>query len=101
MSESSGHLNAYLRIPLVGEFCFEWGGVTRGRYPVDALVNDGGFEVWAGRAHVIVDPAKNWRAATVAILIAANLLPLSLDKFTRSEMEPQSVPVGLLETYPT
>jgi hypothetical protein len=60
----------------VGEFCFEWGGVTKGRYFLDGLINEGGFECWAGRAHVIVDPAKSCKAIALGLaLMIATFLP--------------------------
>jgi hypothetical protein len=66
----------YFNVPLVGEFVFEWGSLTRargGRY-VDGSRHRGGFEVWLGRLHVVVDrpktsPAPLLVAATAAYLI--------------------------------
>ncbi len=91
MNENSGHLNTYVYIPLVGEFCFEWGGITRGRWFVDALSNEGGFEIWFGKAHVIADPSKSLKSALFGLaLLVANLLPSVLD--VTSVYETSAVP---------
>lgn len=40
----------------VVDFYFEWDGVTRGRRHFDGMVLPTGVELWAGRAHLIIEP---------------------------------------------
>lgn len=40
----------------VVDFHFEWDGVTRGRRHFDGMMIPTGVELWAGRAHLIVEP---------------------------------------------
>lgn len=95
MTSKDSFFAIYRSIPLFGEVCFEWDGGSKGRRFFDALINVGGFELWAGRAHLIVDPHPRFlhrvAAMTAAIVMLAGLAYACNEMRMRDDPEPATI----------
>ena len=64
-------------VPYLGSADFEWGGASRGRFPVDAALNPDGVELWAGKMHIYLDQSHDRmpRLAVVALFLITIMVP--------------------------
>lgn len=104
----------YVNVPFVGEAHVEINGVTHARkgYLIDAALNPGCVEFWAGPVHLTLDaPRKRPSLVFVAVLVAVALfiepqttaLARLMDRISTlaTEQAPHGANMTLEPTYPS